>query len=606
MSRIFISYRRSDSITITGRIHDRLVIEFSDDAVFKDVDDIPLGADFRTVLDHEVGRCAVQLVIIGPEWLNAVDPSGQRRLDDPDDFVRIEVEAGLRRDEVLVIPVLVKGAGMPSSADLPPSLRELVFRNAAIIRDDPDFHRDMSRLIHQINQHIDPSQAPAVVPPPPEPVKTTPPKQSPRSTPAKAPPKTKRPTGRSLPRVGAAAALVVVAVFALLIVIGLIDGNDGDNSGGSEWDGTGEGMVVVSEGVDPLIAVALDAENPDDSLDIARGVELAHHLRDMMYIDESEIPWDLYELESPCSDESLGLAEAFVGDTQVIGVVGHACNDACFNTISIYAEAGYTTISPACGDPELARSDEYPSFLRTVPPAIPPEVVVADFVFNYLDRHTIATIHGASEPSVAQVQEFARHFNEMGGEVVSLAIGSEEDVWPTLNRLSDEEVQSVYFAGDVQYAAMLLSFNDLFRAHGIALILADGNQKHEFVQFLDGDPGIDVFAIYPEMPDWQDAPPDWLASFEEFHGSPPQSIYAISAFAATNMFLDAVEELGEITGDGTLWVSRDALRDFLHNYEADSPVGYLNCSGGNGNCLPVPVIIYKLGEGGTYSEVDFR
>ena len=124
MSRIFISYRRADSITITGRIHDRLVAEFDEQTVFKDVDDIPLGADFRAVIDGEIALSAVQLVIIGPQWLAAADESGQRRLDNPDDFVRIEVEAGLREEDVVVVPVLVQGAGMPSSSDLPPSLRE--------------------------------------------------------------------------------------------------------------------------------------------------------------------------------------------------------------------------------------------------------------------------------------------------------------------------------------------------------------------------------------------------------------------------------------------------------------------------------------------------
>ncbi|RMG81744.1 MAG: TIR domain-containing protein, partial [Chloroflexi bacterium] len=113
MPRIFISYRRADSVTITGRIYDRLVAEYSDRNVFKDVDDIPLGADFRRVLDEEVGSCDVLLVIIGQQWLT-LEENGQRRLDNPDDFVRIEVEAGLNRNDVLVIPVLVKGAGMPS------------------------------------------------------------------------------------------------------------------------------------------------------------------------------------------------------------------------------------------------------------------------------------------------------------------------------------------------------------------------------------------------------------------------------------------------------------------------------------------------------------
>jgi hypothetical protein len=153
MPRIFVSYRRSDSITITGRIYDRLVDAFGEEHVFKDVDDIPVGVDFRAVLNREVSSADVLLVIIGKEWVNAKDDQGRRRLDDANDFVRIEAEHGLSRKAMLVIPVLVHGAGMPSGNDLPESLRELSFRNAAIVRDDPDFRRDMGRLVDQIRKY---------------------------------------------------------------------------------------------------------------------------------------------------------------------------------------------------------------------------------------------------------------------------------------------------------------------------------------------------------------------------------------------------------------------------------------------------------------------
>ncbi len=152
MPSIFISYRRADSISITGRIYDRLVAAFGEKRVFKDVDDIPIGADFRRVLQNEVGACDVLLVIIGQRWLNVTDDEGDRRLDDPDDFVRIEVEYGLQRDDLIVIPVTVNGASLPKAAQLPEGLRELVFRNGAVVRDDPDFNRDVARLINQLKQ----------------------------------------------------------------------------------------------------------------------------------------------------------------------------------------------------------------------------------------------------------------------------------------------------------------------------------------------------------------------------------------------------------------------------------------------------------------------
>ncbi len=152
MPRIFISYRRSDSITVTGRIYDRLVAEFGRDSVFKDVDSIPYGDDFRRVLEREVASCDVVLVIMGTGWANAADSEGKRRLNDPNDFVRIEVETGLRLPNVVVIPVLVQGARMPVPADLPDGIlrEQMPFLNAPAVRDDPDFHTDMNRLVTRL------------------------------------------------------------------------------------------------------------------------------------------------------------------------------------------------------------------------------------------------------------------------------------------------------------------------------------------------------------------------------------------------------------------------------------------------------------------------
>src|SRR5262249_55060068 len=88
---IFISYRRDDTAGHAGRVHDRLVSEFGRDLLFMDVDTIPLGAKFSAVLQEQVGKCDVLLVLVGPSWLNAKDDAGNRRLDNPHDFVRIEI-----------------------------------------------------------------------------------------------------------------------------------------------------------------------------------------------------------------------------------------------------------------------------------------------------------------------------------------------------------------------------------------------------------------------------------------------------------------------------------------------------------------------------------
>jgi hypothetical protein len=143
---IFISYRRVDSSDVMGRIYDRLVSTFDRNLVFKDVDSIPFGVDFREHLDGAVSQCQVCLVVVGRTWLEAKDEAGRRRLDSTQDFVRIEIESALKR-KIPVIPVLVGGASMPKSEQLPPSLEPLVYLNAAQVRSDPDSHRDMDRLI---------------------------------------------------------------------------------------------------------------------------------------------------------------------------------------------------------------------------------------------------------------------------------------------------------------------------------------------------------------------------------------------------------------------------------------------------------------------------
>lgn len=151
--QIFISYRRSDSADIAGRIYDRLIGNFEKDTVFKDVDSIPLGIDFKEYLDKQVGECNILLAVIGDSWINASDSAGRKRLDDPTDFVRIEIESALERN-IPVIPLLVRGASMTSEDELPPSLRKLVFRNGILIRPDPDFHRDMDRLISALEKYV--------------------------------------------------------------------------------------------------------------------------------------------------------------------------------------------------------------------------------------------------------------------------------------------------------------------------------------------------------------------------------------------------------------------------------------------------------------------
>ncbi|MBX3303410.1 MAG: SUMF1/EgtB/PvdO family nonheme iron enzyme [Nitrospira sp.] len=153
MTKILISYRREDSADATGRIDDRLVQQFGRQAVFMDVDSIPFGVDFRRYLDEQVAKCDVFLAVIGPDWMGPKDSQGKTRLEDPRDFVRIEIESALKR-QIPVIPVLVREASIPPAEELPKSIQELPYRHGLPVRLGPDFHNDMNRLIAYLKQQI--------------------------------------------------------------------------------------------------------------------------------------------------------------------------------------------------------------------------------------------------------------------------------------------------------------------------------------------------------------------------------------------------------------------------------------------------------------------
>jgi len=147
---VFISYRRDDSGGYAGRIYDRLTSRLGRESVFFDVDTIPPGRDFVEVLSERVGKCDALLAVIGKHWVLSADAQNRRRLDDPKDFVRIEIEAALDRN-VPVIPVLVDGAAMPHPEDLPESLKKLIRRQAVEIT-HARFDSDAERLTEALSQ----------------------------------------------------------------------------------------------------------------------------------------------------------------------------------------------------------------------------------------------------------------------------------------------------------------------------------------------------------------------------------------------------------------------------------------------------------------------
>jgi TIR domain len=142
--RVFINYRREDVPDAAGRLYDALTARFGD-TIFMDVDDIDPGLDFVEVINSAVASCDVLIAMIGPKWLTVKDSKGKPRLDRPQDFVRLEIEAALSRS-VRVIPVLLHGVRMPTSDDVPDSLTSLTRKNAIEI-DYSRWRDDVQRLV---------------------------------------------------------------------------------------------------------------------------------------------------------------------------------------------------------------------------------------------------------------------------------------------------------------------------------------------------------------------------------------------------------------------------------------------------------------------------
>jgi hypothetical protein len=149
--KLFINYRREDTDDLAGRLYDRLSSEFGSDNIFKDVDSIRAGQNWKSVLEQSVAGSDVVLALIGQNWHSCTDDEGRLRLQNEQDFVRYELESA-RRNNKLVMPVLVKGARIPKAQALPESIRWLPDIHCAEVRGDPHFKDDVAQLVKELRR----------------------------------------------------------------------------------------------------------------------------------------------------------------------------------------------------------------------------------------------------------------------------------------------------------------------------------------------------------------------------------------------------------------------------------------------------------------------
>jgi hypothetical protein len=164
MAGIFINYRRDDVPGVAGRLFDHLEKTYSRSQLFIDVDAIKPGLDFVDQIDAQIAQCHVVLAIIGSHWVDDKDHAGNRRLDSPNDFVRLELALALKR-KIPLIPILVDGAVMPAEQDLPSDLKPLARREAIELR-YTRFDSDADAIVQALHDLVPKQRSPrrAIVP----------------------------------------------------------------------------------------------------------------------------------------------------------------------------------------------------------------------------------------------------------------------------------------------------------------------------------------------------------------------------------------------------------------------------------------------------------
>ncbi|MGH9277771.1 MAG: toll/interleukin-1 receptor domain-containing protein [Acidimicrobiales bacterium] len=216
---IFISYRREETAYPAGWLFDRLADHYGPTQIFKDIDSIEPGDDFVDTITAAVGSCDVLLALIGDQWLTMTDPDGGRRIDDPNDFVRLEIEAALSRN-VRVIPILVGESRMPRAHEVPPTLAPLV-RRQALELSPSRFAADLARLLPVLDRTLAEAAA--------RPVEAPAPAEAPAEPPART----------SFTAVQKRVAAVVAAVVLLLILVAVL-ALGGGGGGGSDSPSDGD------------------------------------------------------------------------------------------------------------------------------------------------------------------------------------------------------------------------------------------------------------------------------------------------------------------------------------------------------------------------------
>ncbi len=387
--------------------------------------------------------------------------------------------------------------------------------------------------------------------------------------------------------------MLVVGVLVLALMLATTAfAQDGDEVVVSPGDNVvlGFGAGLSGEGIAPL------------GIDIQRGVELALEDRPTVTVDGEEFTVFVDVQDSMCSAEGgQAVANRFVADASVVGVIGHMCSSACTAAAPIYDAAGYSTISPSCTGPLLSLSG-FESFNRSVASDAFQGSISAEYIYNELGITRVATIHDGSPYGEGLASVLSERFIELGGEIVgadAVNVG-DTDFRALLEDLGNDDPELIYFGGFPAEAARLIQQMADAGLDDVLFMGADGIKGTEVIN-LAGSAAEGTYASAPS-PESSEALDAFLDRYLETYNETPPAPFHANGYDAYNIFLDAIEAVGELNADGELVISRAAISEYIRSVEGfEGLVGVLNADG-SGEMVVVPVG-FSIVQDGEYVEV---
>jgi branched-chain amino acid transport system substrate-binding protein len=343
-----------------------------------------------------------------------------------------------------------------------------------------------------------------------------------------------------------------------------------------------EDEVVIPAGDNILLgnATSLSGDTAPFGIDITRGIELAIEDRPTVTIDGVEFGFEIDSQDELCSAEGgQAVANRFVVDENIVGVIGHMCSSSCNAAAPIYDAAGFTTISPSCTAPGLVERD-YTSFNRVVAPDGIQGVLAADYIYNELGVTKIATLHDGSDYGDGLVAVVIPAFEALGGEVVAsdaINVG-DTDFRALLEGFASAGPELIYFVGFPAEGSLLIQQFADAGLEDVYFMSADGLVGPEYIN-LAGEVSEGTIAS-ASIPTESDALDAFVARYEETYNETPPGPYHVNAYDAFNVFANAIEAVGTLNEDGDLVISRAALAEYVRSFTGhEGLTGVLNADG---------------------------